>query len=124
MLLRVYQALFLTALSTVFLLALLPADDVLLTTGWDKANHFIAFITLAALLDIGYPRYCYWPTKVTVLLGIGVMIECLQWLTQYRTFSMNDVLADFVAIAAYYLVRPYFRSLLAKIESRYLSAWR
>lgn len=124
MLLRVYQLFFYAVLSIVLLLALLPSDEVLLTTGWDKANHFLAFMTLAALLDIAYPIYRYWPIKMSVLFFIGVAIECLQWLTQYRVYSMDDVFADSVAIVAYWFLSRHFQILVAWVELRFLSAWR
>lgn len=39
-----------------------------------------------------------------LLVIFGVLIEVLQYFTDYRTFSFVDMVADTVGILAYYLV--------------------
>jgi VanZ family protein len=86
---------FLLCLIVVLALSLLPAQP-LPTTGWDKANHVLAFAVLAVLGCRSYPK-----RRIRVLLGLlayGVLIELLQALTGYRTAELLDVVADAVGL--------------------------
>jgi VanZ family protein len=83
---------FAACLVIVLALALMPPQVHLPSTGWDKANHALAFIALAVLGCGGYPR-----RKPAVLLGLlvyGVLIEVLQGLTGYRSAEWLDLAAD------------------------------
>lgn len=76
-------------------LALVPPQTVP-PTGWDKANHAMAFAVLAVLGFAAYPA-----RTVGVLLGLlayGALIELLQGLTAYRSAEALDVLADTVGL--------------------------
>ena len=76
-------------------LALLPPQAVP-PTGWDKANHAIAFALLAVLGFAAYPA-----RTAGVLLGLlayGALIELLQGLTAYRSAEALDVVADGVGL--------------------------
>lgn len=64
----------------------------------DKINHLIAFLELAILARLGWPRARPWPTAIALLL-FGVMIEVIQAPLPYREFSLLDILADGVGIA-------------------------
>jgi VanZ family protein len=83
---------FWTCVIAVLALSLLPNATELPTTGWDKSNHFIAFITLAIL---GLQAY---PTRSGVLfvglLLFGGLIEILQSFTPYRSAEWADWIAD------------------------------
>jgi len=86
---------FFLCLVIVLVLSLLPPQP-LPTTGWDKANHVLAFAVLAMLGCWGYPQ-----RQVPVLLGLlayGGLIELLQALTDYRTGELLDVVADGVGL--------------------------
>ena len=85
-------------------LAFTPLQHKIVTETWDKGNHFIAFLTLAILLDCAWPTFGSRPFhKIGVLLSYGLLIECVQALIPNRQFSLRDVLADSVGISAYYL---------------------
>lgn len=64
---------------------------------WDKANHFIAFMTLYITLSLGYPKLEV-TKKVLILLLFGLQIECVQYFLPNREFSLLDVVADGIGI--------------------------
>lgn len=87
---------------------------------WDKANHFVAFLVLAFLLDYSWQRHWQpaqaapatfvrlgqdWP-KWLLLSLFGVCIELVQLWSGYRAFEMLDMLADILGIAGYLLLQP------------------
>ncbi len=90
----------------VTLLAVLPQEQVLLTTGWDKANHALAFFVLLGLLDRAYPSANLWLGKVMPLLAYGLAIELVQSQISGRFASSFDVFGDAVGLAMYLLLRP------------------
>jgi VanZ family protein len=78
-------------------LALLPATLPLPSTGWDKANHGLAFMALGLLGARCWPR-----GRTQVLLALaayGGAIEMAQSLTATRTGDWADWLADAVGLA-------------------------
>jgi len=80
---------------------------------WDKANHFIAFMTLYVLLSLAY-RNLSVVIKIVLLLAFGMQIEIVQSFIPGRDFSGFDVVADSVGITigivVYYLYEKYRRS--------------
>ena len=80
---------------------------------WDKANHFIAFMTLYVLLSLAY-KHLSIVMKITLLLAFGMQIEIVQSFIPGRDFSGFDVVADSVGITigivVYYLYEKYRRS--------------
>jgi VanZ family protein len=77
-------------------LALLPASVPMPTTGWDKANHGLAFFTLGLLGAVAWPRSA---ARVWVALAIyGGAIEIAQALTPTRDGEWLDWCADMVGI--------------------------
>ena len=86
----------------VLVLSLMPTVPHMPTTGWDKANHLLAFAVLAWLGCQAFP----WRTA-TVLLGLlayGALIEVLQSFTPYRFAEWNDVWADGLGLLAGWLL--------------------
>jgi len=65
---------------------------------WDKANHFIAFMTLYILLTFAYKNLSI-VAKILILLAFGMQIEIVQYFIPGRDFSGFDVIADSVGIA-------------------------
>jgi VanZ family protein len=80
----------------VMVLALLPAPPPMITTGWDKSNHLLAFAVMAWLGCKAFPQ-----RLVFILLGLlayGALIEILQSFTPTRSAEWFDFLADSVGI--------------------------
>lgn len=78
-------------------LALLPATMPLPTTGWDKANHGLAFTVLGLL-----GATCWPVSRTRVLLALaayGGAIEIAQTFTATRSGEWLDWLADLVGLA-------------------------
>jgi VanZ family protein len=81
----------------VLVLALAPLSAPLPSTGWDKANHALAFFVMALLGRWAYPR-----DTAALLLGLfayGGLIEVLQSFTPDRSCDMADWAADCVGLA-------------------------
>ena len=80
---------------------------------WDKANHFIAFMTLYVLLSLAYKNLSV-VMKIALLLAFGMQIEIVQSFIPGRDFSGFDVVADSVGITIgiviYYVYEKYRRS--------------
>jgi len=84
--------------AAVLALCLMPPVRHLPSTGWDKANHALAFAMLALLGLAAYPA-----PRARVLWGLiayGALIEVLQSLTGYRTAEWLDLAADAVGVVA------------------------
>lgn len=81
-------------------LALTPAPPKELDTGWDKANHFLAFASLAFSgcwsVDTARARWLVLPVA---LVAYGGAIELLQMLVPGRASEWADLLADSIGIA-------------------------
>ncbi|WP_225934381.1 MULTISPECIES: VanZ family protein [unclassified Cupriavidus] len=92
-----YRVLFALCALAVLVLSLLPPDAPEVTTGWDKANHLLAFGTLAVLGVRAWPARLW--HLVLALTAYGGAIEILQSLTSYRDPSWADLLADVLGIA-------------------------
>lgn len=89
-------------MASVLALCLMPPAQHLPSTGWDKANHALAFAMLAVL---GLAAYRTRGARVLLgLLAFGAAIEVLQSLTGYRTAEWLDLLADAVGAAAGWLL--------------------
>ncbi len=72
-------------------------------TGYDKANHILAFFVLAGLADPAYPGSSPargWEKWVS-LLAFGLFIEAVQYFLPYRQFSLLDLAADGIGIWLY-----------------------
>jgi len=84
----------------VLVLSLAPTAPELPTTGWDKSNHFLGFITLAVLGLQAYPK-----RSMALFLGLllfGGLIEILQSFTTYRFAEWVDWIADGIGVLAGY----------------------
>ena len=79
-------------------LALLPQPPAGLTSGWDKANHALAFAALCASGRLAWPILPA-PWQALAWLGYGGLIEVLQTQLPPRQGEAADVLADALGIA-------------------------
>lgn len=77
-------------------LALAPAPPKLLSTGWDKLNHALAFSTLAVVAAMGFAA-ARWRIAAA-LLAYGGLIEILQGLLPPRQADLTDLLTDGLGI--------------------------
>jgi VanZ family protein len=81
-------------------LALIPAPEVPISTGWDKTDHWSAFFTLSFLLNHSFPKKSLW-WVAAVLVAYGIGIEVAQSFTPTRDADAMDVVADSVGILGY-----------------------
>jgi len=86
------------------ILALVPADLPLPSTGWDKANHGFAFAVLGLLGARCWPKQ---GVRVLLLLAAyGAAIEVAQTFTETRMGEVADWIAD---VSGLVLVAAFFR---------------
>lgn len=91
------------AVIAITILALIPAPEVPVSTGWDKTDHWSAFFTLALLAHHSFPKKSLgW--IVVALIGYGIGIEVAQSFTPTRDADALDVVADSVGILGYVLL--------------------
>lgn len=96
-----WRALLLALLIAITWLALSPAPPPGMDTGWDKANHLLAFGSLAFSAAWAFwPRPRLWGWLVLALMAYGVGIELAQSLLPPRSADWRDVLADALGIAS------------------------
>lgn len=93
------------ALVAITVLAVMPGQEVPVTTTWDKLDHWFAFFTLSLLADHAFPRAPFWRRTALWLLAYGVGIEVAQWFTPDRDAEFMDVVADAISIASYGALR-------------------
>ncbi len=86
----------------------------------DKSLHFLAFCTLAVLLDFAFPRSRFGTIKILSLIGYGILIEFVQSFLPYRSAELADVFADMVGICAYAGTIPLLRRFTFYQEYRQL----
>ena len=94
------RVLFWTSFVAINILALSPAPylpPLEIFNWWDKAQHVIAFCTLAVLAVLAYPDVS--KLRIALLLmGQGVLIEVLQYFSGYRYGDWQDAVADGVGV--------------------------
>ena len=81
----------------VLVLALMPTDMPMPSTGWDKSNHLLAFSVMALLGRRAYPGRTM--GVLAGLLAYGALIEVLQSFTPNRSADWHDLVADAVGLA-------------------------
>ncbi len=85
-------------LPVVIVASLLPDTSSLPTTGWDKSNHMLEYLTLSFLGIRAYPSQ-----TGKVLLGLflyGGLIEVLQSFMPYRMADYADMMANSLGLLA------------------------
>jgi VanZ family protein len=91
------------ALIAITILALIPAPEVPVSTGWDKTDHWSAFFTLSLLANHAFPKKSLW-WVVVALVGYGIGIEVAQSFTPTRQADAMDVVADSIGILGYVVI--------------------
>jgi len=100
----------------VLVLALMPKDLVMPSTGWDKSNHLLPFSVLALLGLHAYPGRAM--AVLAGLLTYGVLIKVLQSFTPNRSADWQDVVADSVGLVlgwSFQLLGQFIRRLHANL---------
>lgn len=84
--------------AAVVVLSLVPQPPQLEVAWGDKLQHLAAYAALTAWFI-----QLYGPGRrldvAAWLLALGIAIEFLQWLTPYRSFDAQDILADALGVA-------------------------
>jgi VanZ family protein len=91
-----WMSMFWSCGAIILILALMPPNPDLPSTGWDKSNHVLAFIVLTVLGCNAYPNRI-----AGVLVGAflyGGLIEVLQSFTPYRSAEWADLIADAIGV--------------------------
>ncbi len=102
--LRVKPLIFACCALVITVMAIIPRADLPDALDfWDKAQHVLAFSTLAFTGSLAYPK----STKVVYsgLIVYGAMIELIQkYLTATHLGSMRDLLADCLGLALGFVI--------------------
>ncbi|MBK9363989.1 MAG: VanZ family protein [Rubrivivax sp.] len=97
---RWWRALLALLLLAVAWLAFSPAPPPQADTGWDKANHALAFAVLAAVAELAvWPHPARRWLTVVGLLAYGALIEGVQSRLPPRSGEWSDLAADAAGIA-------------------------
>lgn len=91
-----WRALLVLLLLVISWLAFGPRPPAGIDTGWDKANHLLAFATLALVSGLSGVRRS--SAIALGLLGYGVFIELVQSQVPGRSAEAADVLADMAGV--------------------------
>jgi len=83
----------------------------------DKLIHIFVFFVFALLMDLATDRRPFWLWKGFPLLIYGILIEVAQYFSPEREFSYMDMVADFVGILLYFVVKIMFVWFDSKKES-------
>ena len=85
------------AIAAVIYFAVCPAEAAPDISGWDKANHSLAFAFLGILAKGAYPGHSI--RAHVALAGLGALIEVLQYFVPSRSADWKDFVADVLGIA-------------------------
>jgi VanZ family protein len=67
---------------------------------WDKAEHALMYFGLSMLAAFGAATTRSWLMLLVVSELLGILFEFLQSLTGYRSFDVQDMLANSVGVSA------------------------
>lgn len=93
------SAVFGSAVAVLLWLTLAPSRDLPQVSFWDKGEHALAFLVLAGLGLVLFPRH---PVRMVVgVTALGALIEILQATMDLgRDGDWRDLAADVVGVAA------------------------
>ncbi len=107
---RLLQAAWIAAIGIALLATLLPmAEQTPRLAHADKVFHCGYFLLLGilAVLSQRQPRAARY--AALGMIGLGVLIELIQWFLPWRSFEWLDMLADSVGVALGYAVAKRLR---------------
>ncbi len=102
----VWRWAFIACVFSVLVLALAPSSPRMITTGWDKSNHLLAFAVLTCLGCKAFPKRL--AIVVPALLAYGALIEIMQSFTKSRSAEWLDLLADMLGILMGWIMIRFF----------------
>lgn len=102
--------LFITLIVVTFL-ATSSLEFTIVPSTYDKLSHFVAFFVLALLMDFSFPGSSFNVIKVVFLVSYSFSLEIIQHLLPQRMFSLFDIVADIVGLAAYGMFIPVFKNI-------------
>jgi|KBSSwiStaDraftv2_1062776.scaffolds.fasta_scaffold420821_3 VanZ family protein len=102
------------AVSVLFYLTLAPSEDLPQENIWDKAQHGIAWMVLAGVGLLFWPRR---PWRIVAFsMFIGALVEVLQSAMPFgRDGDVRDLVGDGVGVAAALLVWALIRAIGRKL---------
>ncbi len=111
---KTYRLIFIVAIVATLILTL-SVPTGLAKSGLvnDKVAHAVTFFVLAFLYSHTSGKN-YGLKEVCLLIGFGFLIEAIQYLLPWRSFSLWDWLADIAGIAGYEIIHRIKRYWLQK----------
>ena len=94
-------------------LATTALEFTVVSSSYDKINHFAAFLVLAMLADFSFPNSRFNSAKIFLLIAYGISLEIIQHFLPHRMFSLFDIAADSLGLLAYGLLIPFIKKLPA-----------
>jgi len=113
---KYYKVLFFITSFVVFVLAIVPNDQIDLgMDNADKLKHFTAFFVLSLLLNRASSTIAHRLRNMGALLGFGIFIEVVQLFFPTRESSIEDIIADSVGILVFQLLLSLVRFFRLKL---------
>ena len=88
-------------ITSIYLMMDKPGDLQLGFVINDKLAHGVTFFILTLLISRGYPEH-YGLVMLSCIAAFGLLIEGIQYLLPWRSFSIADWLADIAGILVYH----------------------
>ena len=108
-----YRVLLCISLVVITYLATTALEFAVVSSSYDKINHFLAFLVLALLVDFSFPNSRFNTDKIFSLIAYSFSLEIIQYFLPHRTFSLFDIAADILGLLAYGLLIPFIKRLPA-----------
>ena len=108
-----YRVLLCISLVVITYLAITALEFTVVSSVYDKLNHFVAFLVLALLVDFSFPNFRFNTDKIFSLIAYSFSLEIIQYFLPHRTFSLFDIAADILGLLAYGLLIPFIKRLPA-----------
>ena len=108
-----YRVLLCISLMVITYLATTALEFTVVSSIYDKLNHFVAFLVLALLVDFSFPNSRFNTDKIFSLIAYGFSLEIIQYFLPHRMFSLFDIAADMLGLLAYGLLIPFIKRLPA-----------
>jgi len=107
--LRLRQGIGFLLIACIVYLSLTPHPLEVPAEHGDKYGHIVAYLTLMIWFGLIYRTMWNRIGLAVAFVGLGVCLEFLQGLTDYRTFDVADMGADALGVGLGWLVLPRYR---------------